>query len=272
MGPAQDNMTDIEREANFNTYIEDFFRPWYRSVEGDKDCTEYQVDGEDPILEVEGIEGHMGKGARLKYLVKWKGHEVKTYERWQHLHKYGAKEVIEQYRMKNKMRTSKKANLANTEGKIYYCNLSERYIREYNQEEAVKELISKQNKKGTVGDWLKPYREEYDQISKKRLTRLTKEELTREVMRTAIPMRMLLDTKRDGRLKARLVALGYREPKEWDTISNSSPVADLSSIRTLIYKAGDPNDVLSSIDVSVAFLQANPYHEDDVKRYVSYKP
>ena len=34
--------------------------------------------------------------------------------------------------------------------------LSERYIREYNQEEAVKELISKQNKKGTVGDWLKP--------------------------------------------------------------------------------------------------------------------
>ena len=272
MGPAQDNMTDIEREASFNTYIEDFFRPWYRSVEGDKDCTEYQVDGEDPILEVEGIEGHMGKGARLKYLVKWKGHEVKTYEPWQHLHKYGAKEVIEQYRMKNKMRTSKKANLANTEGKIYYCNLSERYIREYNQEEAVKELISKQNKKGTVGDWLKPYREEYDQISKKRLTRLTKEELTREVMRTAIPMRMLLDTKRDGRLKARLVALGYREPKEWDTMSNSSPVADLSSIRTLIYKAGDPNDVLSSIDVSVAFLQANPYHEDDVKRYVSYKP
>ena len=69
---------------------------WSQSI-----CTEYQVDGEDPILEVEGIEDHMGKGARLKYLVKWKGHEVKTYEPWQHLHKYGAKEVIEQYRMKN---------------------------------------------------------------------------------------------------------------------------------------------------------------------------
>ena len=70
MGPAQDNMTDIEREANFNAYIEDFFRPRYRSVEGVKDCTEHQVDGEDHVLEVEGIEGHMGKGARLKYLVK----------------------------------------------------------------------------------------------------------------------------------------------------------------------------------------------------------
>ena len=114
MGPAQDAMSNIEREESFNTYIEDFFRPWYRSVEGDKDCTEYQIEGEDPIMEIEGIEGHMGKGAKLKYLVKWKGHEIKTYEPWQHLHKYGAKEAIEQYRMKNKMRTSKKANLGHS--------------------------------------------------------------------------------------------------------------------------------------------------------------
>ena len=113
---------------------------------------------------------------------------------------------------------------------------------------------------------MKPYREEYEQISNGRLTRLNKDELTREIMKTAIPMRMLLDTKRDGRLKARLVALGYRELKEWDTMSTSSPVADVSSIRTLIYKAGNPDDVLSSIDVSVAFFQADPYHEDDTKR------
>ena len=170
MGPVQDSLTDIERETSFDTCIEDFFRPWYKSVEGNADCTEYQIDGEDPILEVESIEGHMGKGVRLKYLVKWKGHDVQTYEPWQHLHKHGAKEVIEQYRIKNKMRTGKKANLANTEGKIYYCNLSERYIREYNQEQAVKELIQKQNKKGTVEDWLKPYREEYEQRSLPHLT------------------------------------------------------------------------------------------------------
>ena len=64
--------------------------------------------------------------------------------------------------MKNKMRTSKKANMSYTEGKVYYCNLSERYIRE----QAVRELIEKQNKKGTIEDWLKPYREEYEQISR----------------------------------------------------------------------------------------------------------
>ena len=53
MGPVQDSMTDIERETSFVTYIEDFFRPWYKSVEGNTDCTDYQIDGEDPILEVE---------------------------------------------------------------------------------------------------------------------------------------------------------------------------------------------------------------------------
>ena len=55
-------------------------------------------------------------------------------------------------------------------------------------------------------------------------------------------------------------------------MSTSSPVAGISSIRIVIYKAGDLDDVLSSIDVSVAFLQANPYNEEDTKRYVSYKP
>ena len=82
IGPVQDNMTDIERETSFDTYVEGVFRPWYESVEGNTDCTDYQIDGEDPILEVESIEGHMGKGVRLKYLVKWKGHEVQTYEPW----------------------------------------------------------------------------------------------------------------------------------------------------------------------------------------------
>lgn len=33
-----------------------------------------------------------------------------------------------------------------------------------------------------------------------------------------------------------------------------------------------PGDVLSSIDVSVAFLQSDEYGPDDPVRYVSYKP
>ena len=269
MGPVHDSMTDTEREASFDTYVECFFGPWYKVTECNED---YQIEGEDPIWEVESIEGHIGKSHKLKYLVKWKDHDVKTYEPYKHLFKYGAKEAILEYQNKIKMNKKKKAHLTHTDGTVYYCNITERYVEEYDQVKAVRQLIDKQNKDGTVDDWIKPYNEEYNQICKRRLTRLNKDELTREIMRTAIPMRMLLDTKRDGRLKARLVALGYREPREWDTKSNSSPVADITSIRTMLYKAGDPNDIISSIDVSVAFLQANPYDDNDIKRYVSFKP
>ena len=84
-------------------------------------------------------------------------------------------------------------------------------------------------------------------------------------------MRMILENATDGRLKGRLVAIGCKEPIHWDTKSNSSPVADLSSIKILLYEAGNVNDIVSSIDISVAFLQANEYKPTDPPKYVSYK-
>ena len=88
----------------------------------------------------------IGKGPKLKYLVKWKNHDVKAYEPYRHLFKYGAKESILEYQNRIKMNKKKKANLANIEGKVYYCNISERYVEEYNQEKAVRQLMDKQNK------------------------------------------------------------------------------------------------------------------------------
>jgi hypothetical protein len=61
----------------------------------------------------------------------------------------------------------------------------------------------------------------------------------------------------DGRKKARLVLQGFKEPEEWDLRSNVSPVAFPSTIKTLIYKSGPAEDVISMIDVSVTFLQAD---------------
>ena len=46
MGPVYDSMTDTERETNFDTYVEGFFRPWYKVTECNED---YQIEGEDPI-------------------------------------------------------------------------------------------------------------------------------------------------------------------------------------------------------------------------------
>ena len=83
-------------------------------------------------------------------------------------------------------------------------------------------------------------------------------------------MRMLLGVKKDGRRKARLVLQGFKEPREWDTGSNVSPVAYPSTVRSLVFMGGEETDVLSSIDVSVAFLQSELYGPDETPRYVSY--
>ena len=109
-------------------------------------------------------------------------------------------------------------------------------------------------------------------LSNRRLTRLNKDELTREIMKTAIPMRMLLDTKRDGRLKARLIMQGFREPIEWDDGSVASPVAYPSSIRPLLFHSGPRSDVISTNDVSVAFLQSDPYPSDQEPGCVGNAP
>ena len=63
-------------------------------------------------------------------------------------------------------------------------------------------------------------------------------------------MRMILEYKRDGRHKGRLVAIGYLEPYHWDIKSNSSPVSDMSSVKILLYEAGNSNDIISSVDIS----------------------
>ena len=69
-----------------------------------------------------------------------------------------------------------------------------------------------------------------------------------------------------------MVAIGFKEPRYWDIKSNSSPVVSINTIRALLFKAGLCTDVYSSIDISVAFLQSNPYDDDAPKRYVVYKP
>ena len=60
-------------------------------------------------------------------------------------------------------------------------------------------------------------------------------------------------------------------PKHLDGAIDS-PVAALATIRTLLFMAGISGDVVSSIDVSTAFLQGEEYGPDSPPRYVSYRP
>ena len=57
--------------------------------------------------------GKRGKNKKAKYLVKWKGHEAKTYQPISHLTKYGADEMVEEYEMKVKANRTKAKNNAN---------------------------------------------------------------------------------------------------------------------------------------------------------------
>ena len=294
MGPVHQAIDDnnIEgNEAKLDVFVEDFFRPWYKATESGEG---YQIEGEDPIMELEAIEGQSGKGNKLKYLVKWKGSEVRTYEPVKHLEKYGASESIEEYKASIKLKASeaKAKKLAESEAKhgskkkapklkhskenhvseVRYCNYTNKVIMNDNDEEIVKILMEKQRKKGKVSEWLQSYKDELEKVKSTRMNIIPLREVSDEVRRNAIPMRMILEEKRDGRKKGRLVVIGFREPYSHNERSNSSPVSDMSTVKSLLYKAGSPDDVICSIDVSVAFLQSDPYPSYAPKRYVKYQP
>ena len=120
---------------------------------------------------------------------------------------------------------------------------------------------------------LKGYNTELRHMLDRRLRLLGSEE--EELVRATAPivsLRMLLEYKKDGRRKARLVLQGFKEPLEWGVDSNASPVANASTIRSVVFCGGRPGDVLSSIAISVAFLQSEEYSASDPPRYVSYRP
>ena len=136
---------------------------------------------------------------------------------------------------------------------------------------AVEHLTRKQKLEGIAAEFLPGYKTEIQQMLRRRLRLLGRSEATRVSREYSLgKLRMLLELKRDGRRKARLILHGFREPMEWDEGSVASPVAFASTLRMLLFTAGPRSDVISVNDVSVAFLQSDPYPEDQTPRYVSY--
>jgi hypothetical protein len=138
---------------------------------------------------------------------------------------------------------------------------------------AVASLLKRQRVGGTVEEWLPAYEAEFESVASRRLVELTPGEAARVRVSYLLPkLRMLLARKRCGRLKARLILQGFQEPFEWDHgVSNASPVAYLATVRALLARAGSGR-VISSRDVSVAFLQSSAYGPGEDARYVSYVP
>ena len=137
---------------------------------------------------------------------------------------------------------------------------------------AVERLMVKQNLEGAAAEFLPGYKTEIQQMLRRRLRMLGPAEATRVSREYNLgKLRMLLELKRDGRKKARLILQGFREPLEWDEGSVASPVAFASTLRMLLFTAGLRSDVISVNDVSLAFLQSDSYLEDQTPRYVSHE-
>ena len=102
---------DNDRLQDFEYFMSAFHHQMYGQ---EKDFTDWQIDGEDPILEVESIESKTGKGRRTKYLVKWKGSDDKTWEPVKHLK--GCEKAIQDFESKQK-----KAKLVYSHTALHRC-------------------------------------------------------------------------------------------------------------------------------------------------------
>ncbi len=66
------------------------------------------------------------------------------------------------------------------------------------------------------------------------LTPLTADETASIPKGQAVRMRMRLVRKKCGRLKARLIVQGFREPRSWDVGGTDAPTASLKEYRGFI--------------------------------------
>ena len=265
MGPSADSTVS----ADFDTFVDAVFEPYLTeavelqpvtatvpetATEPDSpSSSEDEADG----FEVEKIKKKRVKSGQVQYLVKWAGWNGR-FNRWVSIDDLQCDELIQSF----ESRQSKSA-LVVTPFTALECEavVTAQASQLFGADDAeaikaVEHLMRKQKLEGTAAEFLPGYKTEIKQMLRRRLRLLGPAEATRVSRECSLgKLRMLLELKRDGRRKARLILQGFREPVEWDEGSVASPVAFTSTLRMLLFTAGLRSDVISVNDVSVAFLQ-----------------
>lgn len=232
------------------------------------------------VFEVEAIVGEKVTVKGVKYMVKWKGHLVPTAEPAVNL-KGGASQMLEQYLADKKERevvAKRQAEAAQERARRSRARKrlvqAARVVYRRDAEIAVQELMKKQRMPGAAEDYVPGYEKELSEVMRMRLRELVGEEKARVKRdKIAIRLRMMLEHKRDGRKKGRLLLQGFREPFAWDRGQTDSPVANLSTVRSTVLsdekcKVTGGVKRLSSADVSKAFLKADNFDAGDHERFV----
>lgn len=138
-------------------------------------------------------------------------------------------------------------------------------------ERMIEELIRKQNVKGEVKDWIEGVTEELETVRDIRFEEVD-DETRQRVLDQGIGMRlrMILEHKKDNRMKGRLVGQGFWEDVGVTGENVDAPVASFAAVRVLLFMSGPEGEVIASGDISKAFLKADEYPEGSEPRYVVF--
>ena len=217
------------------------------------------------VYEAEAIRDSKTVKSRKMYLVKWKGYPESdnSWEPARQLTDHGARDMVRKYEAGERWQLQ----ASNAEAGIATAPSAADIVSRLLDKDGI-DLIASE-----IDEWVHGYEKEITEMQRRRLVHISGEEadMVRK-KRLAVRMRMIMKAKRDGRKKGRLVLQGFMEPSWWRTGPTDSPVVASSSIKTLVFMNGHQMDVLSSVDIEVAFLQADEFGPDEPTRYASYKP
>ena len=210
--------------------------------------------------EVEKVVDVKQKGGSAWYKIKWKGYNNR-YNVWRPESELGCAELIAEFELSRGsgragLRSGAVANLFAmlvTSGAAAAATESELLcLPSDDVRTACEYLHGRQGVAGDACEFYEGYRIEIDHMLHRRLRLLDDDEAAAvEREHTIVSMRPVLEAKKDGRRKMRLVVQGFKEPLEWDLESNMSPVALTSAVRMLVYAAGRADEVIGCIDACV---------------------
>ena len=119
---------------------------------------------------------------------------------------------------------------------------------------------------------IQAFQAEYDALAKRILTRLTPgSDKYKQALLEAVLGRVLLDRKRNGVYKARMVKQGFKEDKEaldGSDFTYYANVCEFTSVRTMVLRPNRGDRCLASVDISTAFLQSTPYGPHEPPRFL----
>lgn len=151
--------------------------------------------------------------------------------------------------------------------RIHHANVIARYAHAHKTsvEVALKSALSGENSL----EWKKAIIKEINALMEHTLIMLDEDHPEYEVaVREATWSRFVLNTKRDGRFKARWVVQGCFESQELDDFSNRSHVASLDALRAFVFRYDRGSRKMMSVDIRTAFLQSDKYDIHERPRYI----